>query len=320
MHRESNLNTVTERPLIYQAKTKKRWLNSERREGLTFYLLISPWLLGFLFFILGPMIASLYISFTDWDLLTPVKWTGLDNYVKAFTGDPLFWQALKVTMIYSLFSVPIGLIVSLGVAMLLNQAVRGMSIFRTIYYLPAVVSGVSVMVLWMYIFNPQIGLLNTVLGYFGIKGPGWIFDPKWALLSIVIMSLWGVGGGIIIWLAGLNGIPDYLYEAADLDGASKFQKFMHITVPMLTPTIFFNLITGIIGALQTFGEAYVMTKGGPLNSTLFFNYYLFRKAFEEFDMGYASALAWILFIIIFIFTLLVFRSSALWVHYEGEKR
>ncbi|MCQ6267928.1 sugar ABC transporter permease [Fictibacillus sp. WQ 8-8] len=320
MHRESNLNTVTERPLIYQAKTKKRWLNSERKEGLTFYLLISPWLLGFLFFILGPMIASLYISFTDWDLLTPAKWTGLDNYVKAFTGDPLFWQALKVTMIYSLFSVPIGLIVSLGVAMLLNQAVRGMSIFRTIYYLPAVVSGVSVMVLWMYIFNPQIGLLNTVLGYFGIKGPGWIFDPKWALLSIVIMSLWGVGGGIIIWLAGLNGIPDYLYEAADLDGASKFQKFMHITVPMLTPTIFFNLITGIIGALQTFGEAYVMTKGGPLNSTLFFNYYLFRKAFEEFDMGYASALAWILFIIIFIFTLLVFRSSALWVHYEGEKR
>ncbi|MBS4177349.1 sugar ABC transporter permease [Bacillus sp. FJAT-49731] len=302
-----------------QTSTKKR-LSARKKEGLTFYLLISPWILGFLFFILGPMIASLYISFTDWDLLTSAKWIGLENYLTAFTDDKLFWQALKVTMIYSIFSVPLGLVVSLGVALLLNQAVAGMRLFRTIYYLPAVVSGVSVMVLWMYIFNPQIGLLNTVLGYFGIQGPGWIFDPKWALPSMIIMSLWSVGGGIIIWLAGLNGIPDDLYEAADLDGANRWRKFLHITVPMLTPTIFFNLITGIIGALQTFGQAYVMTKGGPLNSTLFFNYYLFRKAFEEFDMGYASALAWLLFILIFIFTLLVFRSSAVWVYYEGERK
>lgn len=319
MQRDSKLSTVVNSPIPLMKK-KNKWLNTSRKEGITFYLLISPWLLGFLFFILGPMVSSLYISFTNWDLLTNAKWIGLENYIKAFTGDDLFWQSLKVTMIYSLFSVPLGLIVSLGVAMLLNQAVRGMRIFRTIYYLPAVVSGVSVMVLWMYIFNPQIGLLNTFLGYLGINGPGWIFDPKWAMVSIIIMGLWGAGGGIIVWLAGLNGIPDYLYEAADLDGASKFQKFRHITIPMLTPTIFFNLITGIIGALQTFGQAYVMTKGGPMNSTLFFNYYLFRKAFEEFDMGYASALAWILFIIIFIFTLLVFKSSAFWVHYEGERK
>lgn len=319
MQKDSNLSTVVNTPIPFKKK-KNKWLNASRKEGITFYLLISPWLLGFLFFILGPMVSSFYISFTNWDLLTNSKWIGFENYIKAFTGDDLFWQSLKVTMIYSLFSVPLGLIVSLGVALLLNQAVRGMSIFRTIYYLPAVVSGVSVMVLWMYIFNPQIGLLNTFLGYLGINGPGWIFDPKWAMVSIIIMGLWGVGGGIIIWLAGLNGIPDYLYEAADLDGASKFQKFRHITIPMLTPTIFFNLITGIIGALQTFGQAYVMTKGGPMNSTLFFNYYLFKKAFEEFDMGYASALAWILFIIIFIFTLLVFKSSALWVHYEGERK
>jgi multiple sugar transport system permease protein len=319
MQRDSKLSTIVNSS-IPSVKKKNKWLNASRKEGITFYLLISPWLLGFLFFILGPMVSSLYISFTNWDLLTNSKWIGLENYIKAFTGDDLFWQSLKVTMIYSLFSVPLGLIVSLGVAMLLNQAVRGMRIFRTIFYLPAVVSGVSVMVLWMYIFNPQIGLLNTFLGYLGINGPGWIFDPKWAMVSIIIMGLWGVGGGIIIWLAGLNGIPDYLYEAADLDGASKFQKFMHITIPMLTPTIFFNLITGIIGALQTFGQAYVMTKGGPMNSTLFFNYYLFKKAFEEFDMGYASALAWILFIIIFIFTLLVFKSSAFWVHYEGERK
>ncbi|MDQ0201317.1 carbohydrate ABC transporter permease [Neobacillus ginsengisoli] len=319
MQRDSKLSTVVNSPIPF-VKKKNKWLNASRKEGITFYLLISPWLLGFLFFILGPMVSSLYISFTNWDLLTNAKWIGLENYIKAFTGDDLFWQSLKVTMIYSLFSVPLGLIVSLGVAMLLNQAVRGMRIFRTIYYLPAVVSGVSVMVLWMYIFNPQIGLLNTFLGYLGINGPGWIFDPKWAMVSIIIMGLWGAGGGIIVWLAGLNGIPDYLYEAADLDGASKFQKFRHITIPMLTPTIFFNLITGIIGALQTFGQAYVMTKGGPMNSTLFFNYYLFRKAFEEFDMGYASALAWILFIIIFIFTLLVFKSSSFWVHYEGERK
>jgi multiple sugar transport system permease protein len=316
---QNNTTPVAARTIVPVKKKKKR-MTAARKEELTFYALISPWIIGFIFFIVGPMIASLYISFTDWDLLTSATWVGFENYVKAFAGDPLFWQALKVTMIYSIFSVPLGLIVSLAIAMLLNQAVKGMSIFRTIYYLPAVVSGVAVMVLWMYIFNPQIGLLNTILGYFGIQGPGWIFDPKWALFSIIIMSLWGAGGGIIIWLAGLNGIPNYLYEAADLDGASRLQKFRHITVPMLTPTIFFNLITGIIGALQTFGQAYVMTKGGPMNSTLFFNYYLFRKAFEEFDMGYASALAWILFIIIFIFTLLVFKSSALWVHYEGERK
>lgn len=300
---------------------RKSWWNATRREALIFYLLISPWLIGFLTFVLGPMIASFGFSLTRWDMLTSAKFVGFYNYAKALNNDPLFWQALKVTVLYSLFSVPLSLIVSLGVALLLNQAVRGLSVFRTIYYLPSVVSGVSVMVLWMWIFNPQIGLINTVLGYFGIQGPGWIFDPDWALPALIIMSLWGaIGGKMIIWLAGLNGIPSVLYEAAELDGAGPFGKFWNITVPMLTPTIFFNLIMSIVGTLQTFGEAYVMTKGGPMNATLFYNYYLFVKAFEHFEMGYASALAWFLFILIMLVSLAVIRSSDAWVYYEGEKR
>ncbi|MCT8137038.1 sugar ABC transporter permease [Anaerobacillus sp. CMMVII] len=299
---------------------KKSWWNSSRKETLTFYLLISPWILGFLFFIGGPMIASLYFSFTNWDLFTSPKWVGFDNYVYAFTKDPLFKQSIKVTLIYSLFSVPIGMVASLLIALLLHQGVRGMRVFRTIFYLPAVVSGVSVMVLWMWIFNPEIGLFNTILGYIGIQGPKWIYDPDWALPSLIIMSLWSVGGGMVIWLAGLNSIPNYLYEVAKIDGANAWHRFRYVTIPMLTPTIFFNLVMGIIGALQSFGEAYVMTGGGPLNSTLFFNFYLFQKAFEHFQMGYASALAWVLFVIVLFFTLLVVKSSKLWVYYEGERR
>jgi multiple sugar transport system permease protein len=298
---------------------KKRWWNTTKKEALIFYLLISPWLIGFLVFVLGPMIASFFFSLTKWDLLTPAKFIGFKNYTRALNHDPLFWKSLKVTVIFSIFSVPLSLILSLALAMLLNQAVWGMRLFRTIFYMPAVVSGVSVMMLWMWIFNPQIGLLNNLLAKIGIQGPGWLFDPHWALPSLIIMSLWGVGGGVIIWLAGLKGISASLYEAADLDGANSWQRFRNITIPMLTPTIFFNLIMGIVGALQKFGEAYVMTKGGPLNSTLFFNYYLFQKAFEQFDMGYASALAWFLFVIILVLTLLVVKSSSAWVYYDGER-
>jgi multiple sugar transport system permease protein len=299
---------------------KKAWWNVTRKEALLFYLLISPWLIGFVCFVLGPMIASFFISLTKWDLLTPARFIGLKNYAKALNHDPLFWTSLKVTFSFAIFAVPLSLIFSLGLALLLNQAVWGMRLFRTIFYLPAVVSGVSVMVLWIWIFNPEIGLLNTALGYLGIKGPGWIFDPDWALPSLVLMSLWGVGGGVIIWLAGLKGIPASLYEAAELDGATTWHKFRSVTLPLLTPTIFFILIMDIVGALQKFGEAYVMTKGGPMNSTLFFNFYLFQHAFENFNMGYASALAWFLFLIILTLTLFVVKSSAAWVHYEGERR
>jgi multiple sugar transport system permease protein len=309
-------------PILQDASSvrkKARW-NATRKEALLFYLLISPWLLGFVCFVLGPMIASFIISLTKWDLLTPARFIGFKNYAKALNHDPLFWTSLKVTFSFAIFAVPLSMIFSLGLALLLNQAVWGMRLFRTIFYLPAVVSGVSVMVLWIWIFNPEIGLLNTALGYFGIKGPGWIFDPDWALPSLVLMSLWGVGGGVIIWLAGLKGIPTSLYEAAELDGATTWHKFRNVTLPLLTPTIFFILIMDIVGALQKFGEAYVMTKGGPMNSTLFYNFYLFTNAFENFNMGYASALAWFLFLIILTLTLFVVKSSAAWVHYEGERR
>jgi multiple sugar transport system permease protein len=301
-------------------KQKNRMTKKTRKETLTFYLLIAPWLIGFVVFVLGPLVISLILSFMDWDLLTNPKWIGFGNYVRLFTKDPLFYQSLKVTLVYSLFSVPLGLIVSLVVALLLNQIKRGVKLFRTIYYIPVVVSGVAVMVLWAYIFNPQIGLINEILSVFGIQGPGWIFDPKWAMPSLILMSLWGIGGTVIIWLAGLSSVNEQLYEAAQIDGANRFQQFWNVTVPALTPTIFFNLVMGIIGALQTFGQAYVMTNGGPQNSTLFYNFYLWEKAFKDFEMGYASALAWILFAIIFFLTLLVFKSSNMWVHYESERK
>lgn len=301
-----------------RVQAKKVW-TQRRREILTFYLLISPWIIGFIVFILGPMIASLVLSFTQWDILTPPQWIGFGNYTQMMQ-DPLFWQSLKVSLLYAVMAVPLGLLVSLGMAVLLNQNVRGMRLFRTIFYLPSVVSGVAVLILWLYIFNPDVGLLNAILGDFGIKGPAWIFSPTWALPSMVIMSLWGAGGGMLIWLAGLKGIPDYLYEAAKIDGASTGQRFRYVTLPMLSPTIFFNLITGMIGALQAFSQAYVMTNGGPLNSTLFLNLYLFNNAFVDFNMGYASALAWVLFLIILVMSLIVIRSSSMWVYYEGERK
>lgn len=290
-----------------------------RKEALTFYLMISPWLIGLLVFIIGPMMASLFFSFTRWDMLRSPKWIGLENYVDAFRNDPLFVKALQVTFTYSLFAVPLQLIASLLLALLLNQAVFGMRVFRTIFYMPAVVSGVSVMMLWVWIFNPEMGLLNTLLGYFNIEGPRWIYDVKWALPSLVLMSLWGVGSSMVIWLAGLQGVPTHLYEAAKIDGATTWGRFRNITIPMLTPTIFFNLVMGVISALQSFGEAYIMTGGGPLNSTLLYNFYVWRKAFTDYEMGYASALAWVLFVIILCLTLLIVRSSRNWVHYEGGR-
>ena len=293
---------------------------TRRRETITFYLLISPWIIGFLWFIVGPMIISFWMSLHRWDLLTDPVFIGFDNYVRAFTNDPLFYQSLRVTFTFAFASVPLGLVVSLMVALLLNQVKTGLRIFRTIYYIPVVVSGIAVMVLWMFIFNPHIGLLNQFLALFGIDGPGWIFDDRWALPSLVFMSLWNIGGTVIIWLAGLMGVSDSLYEAADLDGASRFQKFWYVTVPSISPTIFFNLIMGIIGSLQAFGQAFVMTGGGPRNSTLLFNFYLWRHAFGDFRMGYASALAWVLFAIILVFTLFTFKSSSMWVYYESERK
>ena len=291
-----------------------------RREAITFYLLISPWLLGFLIFVLGPMIASLGLSFTRWDLLSPAEFIGLQNYEKMFTRDPLFWQALKVTAIYTVFYVPIELAGGLLLAMIMNQKLLFRNAFRTIYYLPSVLPGVAFVVLWMWILNPNAGLLNTLLSYVGIDGPRWLADPDWALPALLMMSLWGLGRSMVIYLAGLQGIPEHLYEAAAIDGAGKFQAFRNITLPMLTPTIFFTLVLSIISTFQTFTSAFVATDGGPLDSTLFYVLYLYRQAFQFFNMGYASALAWVLFVVILTLTLIIVRSSDRWVFYGGVRR
>ncbi|GGD85690.1 carbohydrate ABC transporter permease [Paenibacillus nasutitermitis] len=300
-------------------KQKSKWLTRSRREALDAYVFMSPAILGLLIFMLGPIAASLYFSFTEYDILSTPQWIGLDNY-KTLVQDELFWQSLKVTLTYSVTSVPMVLIVSLVLAVLLNRNIRGIYFFRTIFYLPAVMSGVAVALLWKWIFNPDFGLINWALGTIGIEGPKWFIDEQWALPPIIMMSLWGVGGSMLIYLAGLQGIPTDLYEASEIDGANKRKQFFHITLPMLSPVIFFNLITGIIGALQVFTEGFIMTAGGPNNATLFSVLYLYRNAFSYLQMGYASALAWVIFLIVLLFTLLVFKSSPMWVFYEGNRR
>ena len=291
-----------------------------RREAILFYLCISPWLLGFTVFILGPVLASLGLSFTRWDLLSDPVFVGLRNYTR-MVDDKLFWQSLSVTVRYTLLYVPAELVGGLLLALLMNQrGVRGIRGARTIYYLPTIISGVAFVVVWMWLFQPEAGLINATLARFGIQGPRWLADPNTALTALWLMSLWGLGRAALIYLAGLKGIPQQLYEAASIDGAGAWRSFRHVTLPMLTPTIFFNLVLSIIGTFQTFTSAFVATNGGPLDSTLFYVLYLYRKAFQEFQMGYASALAWVLFLIILVLTILVVRSGQWWVYYEGEKR
>lgn len=297
------------------------------KKYFTGYLFISPWLLGFIFLTLGPILYSVYLSFTSATLLSPPRWIGIENYQRMFTEDPLFTKSLWNTIYYVLIAVPSGVILSLLIALLLHEKLRGMSIFRTIYFLPSVTNMVAVSVLWLWVFNPEFGLLNMLLMKIGISGPLWLQSEVWAKPSLVIMSLWGVGGGVIIFLAALQGVPKELYEAAEIDNANSLRKFFHITVPMITPAIFFSLIMSFIGSFQVFTQAFVMTgsaqpgsEGGPNNATLFFVLYLYKKAFQEFKMGYASALAWILFIIIFVCTLIQMKLSKKWVYYEGSEK
>lgn len=290
---------------------------SARREALTFYLLISPWLLGFLIFIAYPALRSLYLSFTHYLVGREPVFAELDNFSR-MAHDKDFWKSIQVTGLYVLGSVPGSTIIAMGIAMLLAQKIRFVSLWRTIYFLPSVVSPVAVAVLWFYVFNPEYGLINTLLGYIGIDGPGWVFDKDWALLTVIFMSWWTVGGQIVIYLAGLKGIPQELYEAVSVDGGGPWAKFRHITLPMLSPTIFFNVVLALIGSFQIFEGPWILTRGGPDDATLTYMLNLYKQAFEFGNFGYASALAWVLFIIIMAFTLLVFRSSTLWVYYETE--
>lgn len=294
------------------------------------FLFIAPWLLGFLFFTLGPMAASLALSLTKWDLLRPTPlWVGLGNY-QALLNDPDFYLSLKRTLYYTLVSVPVGMAGSLGVALLMNQKVPGIQVFRTIYYLPAVTSSVAMYLLWKWLLNPDIGLINQALRAHvplptlqGIAWvplmahpPEWLADPDWAIPALILMGLWYLGSGMIIYLAGLQGIPEHLYEAAELDGSNAWHRFRHVTLPMLSPTIFFNLTMSIIGSFQVFTAAFVMTGGGPAKATLFYVLLLYQQAFDYLRMGTASAMAWILFVIIVVLTLINFKVAPRWVHYE----
>jgi multiple sugar transport system permease protein len=299
---------------------QKRPLSLSKREAIWAYILIGPWIVGFIIFTLGPMVASLIFSFTDYSVVKESQFLGLANFVELLFKDYRFWHSLKVTLTYAVFAIPIGLTLGLALALLLNTKVPGIAVWRTLFYTPSVVSGVAVAVLWSYLFNPRFGVINWLLSVVGIDGPGWLSSPQWALPALILMSLWGVGGGMIIYLAGLQGIPTALYEAAEIDGANKLQSFFSITLPLITPVLFYNLIIGIIGTFQIFTQAYVMTAGGPVESTLFYNLYLYNNAFRYHRLGYASALAWVLFLIILGLTLLVFRSSSAWVYYEGELR
>lgn len=290
-----------------------------RRETVLFYLCISPWLLGFVLFVLGPMMASLGISFTRWNLIDTPQFVGLDNFERMLWHDARFWQALKVTTLYTALYVPTELIGGLLLALLMNQNVRGISLFRTIYYLPSVLSGVAFVVVWMWLLHPDAGLINNGLRLIGLNGPRWLTNPDTALWALWLMSLWGLGRTGIIYLAGLQDVPRELYEAAAIDGATAWQSFFKVTVPLITPTIFFNLVLSLIATFQTFTSAFVATDGGPLDSTLFYVLYLYQRAFVNFRMGYASAMAWVLFLIILLFTLLIVRSARRWVYYEGER-
>jgi len=295
-----------------------RQMSWDRQREVWFYILISPWIFGFLVFTLGPMLASAWLSLTEWDVLTPVKWAGLRNYITMFTNDIYFWNSLRVTLIYAVGSVGLNIIVAFLVAVLLNQNVRGQQYYRTVFYIPFVVSGVAVAWMWRIMYNPEFGVFNLVLSYFGIQGPRWLGSSDWALTSIIIMSAWGFGGSMIIFLAGLQGVPQHLHEAAQIDGANVFQRFRFVTLPMMTPAVFFVLTTGLIGAFQAFTQIYVMTAGGPGNATMVFALYLYNNAFKFYKMGYASALAWVLFAIVLLVTLLQFKLAGRWVYYESE--
>jgi multiple sugar transport system permease protein len=288
------------------------------REALDGYLFMAPAVLGFLLFTLLPMLASLWLGFTEYDLLSAPQWIGLSNYAEMI-ADSFFWQSLRVTATYAAFSLPLGLAAALGVALLMNQRVPAIALWRTIYVLPSVISGVAVAILWRWLLNPEFGLVNLLLGFIGLKGPNWLGTAEWALPSLVIMGLWGIGGTMLVYLAGLQGIPTDLYEAVEIDGGGAWTKFLAVTLPMLSPVILFNLVTGLIYAFQYFTEAYVLTDGGPENATLFYTLYLYRNAFNYFNMGYASALAWVLFLLVLVLTLAVFRTTPMWVHYEGER-
>ncbi len=293
-----------------------------RREALLGFLFISPWLVGFLALTLGPMAYSLYLSFTNYNIVRSPQFIGLANYVHIFTRDRLFWVALERTAYYAGVTVMLGILGSLLLAVLLDQGLRGTPLLRTLFFLPSLTPTVALVILWGWILHPDLGVLNYLLRQVGLRGPGWLTSPEWAMPALFLMALWSSVGGsrMVIFIAGLQGIPRELHEAAALDGAGAFSRFRHVTLPLLTPTIFFNLIVGLIAALSVFTIAFVGTKGGPVHATYFYVLHIYNRGFADSEMGYASALAWIFFLIVLVLTLIQFGLQRHWVYYEAGER
>jgi multiple sugar transport system permease protein len=292
---------------------------NQQREALYGWLFALPAIIGLVVFDVGPMVASMLISFTEWNGVTPPQWVGLANYEEILFRDELFMLSMRITTIFAFVSIPLNLVTGFLLALLLNQKIRGQSLMRTLYYLPSIVPLVAVAALWRWIFLKRFGLLDIGLAMMGIQAPDWLGDPNWVLPAFIVMGLWGVGGGMLINLAGLQAIPTDLYDAASIDGANALQRLVNVTIPMMTPLILFNLVMGIIGGLQVFVVAFVMTGGGPSNASLFYMLHLYRNAFEYFRLGYGSSLALVLFLYIIVLSALVFRSSTAWVYYEGNR-
>jgi len=294
-----------------------RAVRRDLRNGLLF---VSPWLVGLCVFTLYPILASFYYSFTVYDIISPPQFAGLANYQDLLTTDPLFWKAVRNTLYYVAVAVPLYLCIALAVALLLNMKLRGMALYRTLFFLPSIVPDVASAMLWAWILNPQFGLLNALLRGLGIPTVGWLSDPNWSKPALILIGLWAFGSSMVIFLAALQDVPEALYEAAELDGAGLLRKTWNVTLPMITPTIFFNLVLGMIGAFQYFTTAFVLSQGtgGPASSTLFYSLLLYNNAFSYFKMGYSSAMAWLLFAFVFLLTWLVFKSANRWVYYEGE--
>jgi multiple sugar transport system permease protein len=293
------------------------------------YVFLLPWIIGLVVFVVGPILFSLVLSFFTYTLGRDYSFVGLDNWIKAFTQDELFWHSLSRTFVYTAVVVPVSVFGALLTAMLLNEKLRATTFYRTVFFMPHLAPAVAAIYIWLWLLNPQYGLLNEIFWQIGVwltgtgfKGPGWFSDPSWALPALMLVALWGAIGGnmMVIFLAGLQGIPQELYEAASIDGANARAKFRHVTLPMISPTLFFNSVLACIAAFQTFEFAFIGTKGGPAYATWLYGLHIYRTSFEFFEMGYGATLAWILFIVLSVFTFLQFRSSRNWVYYAGEGR
>jgi len=290
----------------------------KRKDRLAPYLFISPWILGFIAFTAGPLLLSAVMTMFDWPIIGTPSFVGIKNFIDMFTKDNQFWKSVGITIKFMVMFVPLNIIIALVLAMLISKPLRGIGIFRTIFYLPSVVSSVAVAIMWGWIFHSEYGLLNYALSLLGISGPRWLSDPSWAIVAIVIASLWSLGTMMLIFYTAIKSIPKDIYEDAIIAGASPFRTFFSITLPLITPTLLFNLITSTIGAMQELSLVLLLTRGGPVKSTYFYGLYVYRNAFLHFKLGYAAANAWFMFIIILLLTLLIFKSSPLWVFYEHE--